>query len=76
MAQAIAPSTKSVVVTPYMLEKLVHVLHTLSSNVQDIQEATAKYGFNLGESTRLAGEAAKLADQLERMQLFQEKDPF
>ena len=69
-------SNQAVVLTPYMVERLVAVLHTLGSNVQDIQEATAKYGFKLGESTRLAGEASKLADQLERMQLFQEKDPF
>lgn len=69
-------SNQAVVLTPYMVERLVAVLHTLGSNVQDIQQATAKYGFNLGESTRLAGEAGRLADQLERMQMFQEKDPF
>lgn len=69
-------SNQAVVLTPYMVERLVAVLHTLGSNVQDIQQATAKYGFQLGESTRLAGEASKLADQLERMQMFQETDPF
>ena len=75
MTQAVT-RTKAVVLGPEMTDKLVSVLYMLGQNVADIQEATAKYGFNLGDSMRLANEAADLAATLDRMQMFQEKDPF